>query len=1796
MPSHKRFRFPPLTEGNTPLAVLRPLLIPGMVEPVQDGDGGISIKVATDDPDGVLCVINPYLSPMREGDKLEIYYNDTRVLERFVEADEVNQRVFFYLPTPVKSGWLENCHYVLTRKGETEAEPPSVASRIGVKLCKPGNRDKEPHLPDGHSELNIVQLPPELVDQGVIDAEWAKKGVPATIPHYVFCTPNDKVRLQLGDYLLPAHRITPEQAEGQQPIEILIDQDAILGAGDGLRREIKYDINDEVWNWADRHSKRTYIDVDAGGWRLEAPIIREALNGVITIRDLNKQPVTIQIHVSSQYFALGDRVKMTFIGTPPNNAEPLICSETRDIDNVPSVLGIEVPYELIRAIAQGRADASFILYKKDGGDPISSRRALARVEGDVNMLPEPSIRELLGDTLEPDELYATVDVRYAMKNGDLICLLWSGIKANGDAYLHEVPHIVSDNEAREGLVTFYVDSQHISVLDNGTLDLSYVVANDAPGLLDVRESERLLAKVEKVRATLPRPEVEEADPPGDVLDPSKVFDSVHVLIGAEANTVSGDVLTYSWRSLNPFGSTSDWVPITTVSEGKPVRFRVPAEFVTANIGQRVKVRFWVLRAATGRYEHSVTLELLIGELIGELPPPEVIQATDETLDPMRGLTGVDVNVGYSSMKPDQDMIGLKWLGSPGAGTSEDLELPGHSSGNVQFHLPASVVGANIERRVTVKYEVTRYTITTPSQTLDLYISGFSDPESQLPRPEVPQAANDILDLMTFSGDARVVVAKWYHIAPKQFIWLTIEGETALSVPYIIKIIDGKEITQTQLSNGLNELLLRSELMKLGHSTPATVVCKVAFDGDEVEDRAYIFPQLHLTIRTRYDYVQPVITAVTDSRGDVEEGDKTRDEKVTVTGTATRGETVELFDGPTTSMGTALVGADSTWRREIGPLTEKSYSITAKALYDADPVSSNPRTFTVKFAQTPEILSVTDSRGDVVHGATTYDNSVLVAGSATPNLQVKLLENKQPVITLEVDDKGVWNHRLNDLKARSYSLTAEALYEVDPATSPPRNFVVAQAVTPTISRVSDLRGEVAANGTTYYRTVTLTGKASPNEKITLLNAGAAVHTVNVNASGDWQYVFSNLNLTTYRLTARGDYGSNPVSSPPRVFIVAAFISPRITTVTDSRGDVEEGDKTRDKKVTVTGTATRSETVELFDGSTTSMGTALVAADGTWRREIGPLTEKSYSITAKALYDADPVSSPPRTFTVKFAQTPEILSVSDSRAPIPPGGTTYDNSVLVAGSATPNLQVKLLENKQPVITLDVDDKGDWNHRLNDLKARSYSLTAEALYEIDPATSPPRNFVVAQAVTPTISRVSDLRGEVAANGTTYYRTVTLTGKASPNEKITLLNAGAAVDTVNVNASGDWQYVFSNLNLTTYRLTARGDYGSNPVSSPPRVFIVAAFISPTITTVTDSVSTVEQNGTTYDSVVTVKGEATPREQIQMYDNGAPVGTPVSVNADKQWTTSVTGLAIRSHSLTAKAMYDVVPVESPARNFNVAAHIAPTLTSVHDGISEIGNGGTTKRTSVTLRGNVTPNREVQVYDYNNPKHTVRAVGNAWSTTLAVGVGGHSLKVKAVSTGQESQPPRTFTVLPVIPPLTINQATMSLNAWHFRNSGLTPSNPPAGAYGDRSAQGGQPPYRYSSNSNAAEVHPTTGRVISRGNGSATITVTDGAGQSASYMVTTSNVEVVFGTGVFSTYTQCSNAAASMGGRIPSLAEWRSFISNYGGRGPIDRWSWASDSAGVGKRYVIYPATGQTDVRIDIGIGGGTADGFGIKRG
>lgn len=621
--SHRSlFLFPVFGTPVSPLA-LRPLQIAGMTEPVMGGDGGINLEAVTDNPRGMLCAVNAYSDPILAGDKLEIFWEDQRIFTRLVQPEEegVNKPLFFYLPIQsIVPGWVENVYYHLTRHGHTSPEAPSVPLRLLVKLDRPGGRDKNPHLP-GHSELHIAQLPVDVINNGV-DVEWATNGVPMTIPVYPNIAVRDVVRVKWGSFLLSPHSVTAEQAAGTVPIVITADQDAILAGGDSDDLVVQYDIHDEVWNYSEKWSLTTTVKVDAGAWRLEAPTIKQSVNGIIDIKELNKNDVIVEINVGTNDFELGDTVTMTWIGTP-QTGKPLINTQSRPVTSIPSILEMTVPYEEVRAIAMGTADVAYVLHKKNGGPPLSSKRTFAQVVGQVLLIPEPTIREVLGDTLEPDEMFATVDISYpGMADGDLVNLIWRGTRSNDQPHVHEEQHPVTEGEAAAKLITLTVNGEHIRVLENGSLKLYYVVYNDKAALYGVNESERLLAKVEAVRATLPAPTVVEADPP-DVLDPSKISDNATVLI-EYSGTAKGDVLTYYWRGIEPDGKTSDWTPITTLMVGKPVRFTVAARFVKANIGRYVEVLYTLKRAATGLYSHSATLNLLVDKSIS----PTITDVTD----------------------------------------------------------------------------------------------------------------------------------------------------------------------------------------------------------------------------------------------------------------------------------------------------------------------------------------------------------------------------------------------------------------------------------------------------------------------------------------------------------------------------------------------------------------------------------------------------------------------------------------------------------------------------------------------------------------------------------------------------------------------------------------------------------------------------------------------------------------------------------------------------------------------------------------------------------------------------------------------------------------------------------------------------------------------------------------------------------------------------------------------------------------------------------------------------------------
>ncbi|MEE4636770.1 Ig-like domain-containing protein [Pseudomonas alliivorans] len=121
---------------------------------------------------------------------------------------------------------------------------------------------------------------------------------------------------------------------------------------------------------------------------------------------------------------------------------------------------------------------------------------------------------------------------------------------------------------------------------------------------------------------------------------------------------------------------------------------------------------------------------------------------------------------------------------------------------------------------------------------------------------------------------------------------------------------------------------------------------------------------------------------------------------------------------------------------------------------------------------------------------------------------------------------------------------------------------------------------------------------------------------------------------------------------------------------------------------------------------------------------------------------------------------------------------------------------------------------------------------------------------------------------------------------------------------------------------------------------------------------------------------------------------------------------------------------------------------------------------------------------------------------------------------------------------------------------------PAGTSVRRQASGGQAPYRYTSSNPLVAKVDGNGLTTVRGNGTATISVTDASGTSKSYQVTVTKVIHCLGLGSGS-LSQMSSAASAKGGRIPSINELKEIYATYGNRWPLGNGKyWSSTVAAV----------------------------------
>jgi hypothetical protein len=231
----------------------------------------------------------------------------------------------------------------------------------------------------------------------------------------------------------------------------------------------------------------------------------------------------------------------------------------------------------------------------------------------------------------------------------------------------------------------------------------------------------------------------------------------------------------------------------------------------------------------------------------------------------------------------------------------------------------------------------------PSQPLTLPVQAIPNQDGALPMPAIEGAVGNELNIGTLIGTENLRIAAWPLQLSGQRVWLRYDGtDTAGDATH--------EIVWTgQAHNATGELVTLAPhawLKTLKDGTDLKVTFRVNFDKVSNAATAVTFPIRTYTVR-ELALIKPTLDSVKGSPSgeDIPDNGYTVETAVTLSGTATKGLEVEVFDGAT-SKGKATANATTgIWTLSVSGLSQTAHSFKAKALYGTGEESA-VRSFTV----------------------------------------------------------------------------------------------------------------------------------------------------------------------------------------------------------------------------------------------------------------------------------------------------------------------------------------------------------------------------------------------------------------------------------------------------------------------------------------------------------------------------------------------------------------------------------------------------------------------------------------------------------------------------------------------------------------------------------------------------------------------------------------------------------------------------------------------------------------------------------
>ncbi|MFJ4497050.1 hypothetical protein [Pseudomonas atacamensis] len=386
--------------------------------------------------------------------------------------------------------------------------------------------------------------------------------------------------------------------------------------------------------------------------------------------------------------------------------------------------------------------------------------------------------------------------------------------------------------------------------------------------------------------------------------------------------------------------------------------------------------------------------------------------------------------------PPTDTVSVNWQGATDDPDGSYSSPPRLVSAGLEIAVPRSVLAYSLSQRVSVSYFIERDGKTVESAVLLLDILPL--PATALIAPKIVEAdANNFLDVTAFDTKNATIHALLHTlIEAEQPCWLRLEGKKADGTAHDLTLWAGlpARVNSTWINQGFwPQTLANSYLVQLGHGTTLTLKYLVALDKRNIETNAVKFPDRVYTIKS-VELVVPTLDRVLDSNGEeVPEGGWTVSTSLTLSGTASKGLEIEVFDddgSSTVAKGRATADPlTGIWTREV-TVAEGKHRLFARSLYHSGEVDSGARSFTVTADVAPTIDSITatDNGEEIPNGGTTVETAITLSGVAAKGQKVDVLDGITSKGQPTADPvTGVWTLLITELDKTTHVFVAKELY-------------------------------------------------------------------------------------------------------------------------------------------------------------------------------------------------------------------------------------------------------------------------------------------------------------------------------------------------------------------------------------------------------------------------------------------------------------------------------------------------------------------------------------------------------------------------------------------------------------------------------------------------------------------------------------------------------------------------------------------------------------------------------------------------